>query len=328
MPGSAQDFRSYFLKQQWFPVTGSDAPPYGCVEITSDVLFNDATSGIPLGVGRATVRRPEKDGVFQTAILGPQGISGGIGYATFDLPAWVRYDDSGEAPAAGDVWGPQKDSYELKKNVPGYWPFGDALAVDQDGNSIMRVGRHAPSTGVVMLEATLDCDVCEGDEYAYVRDARFIGCTELFDPDPIVKVKVAYNAIGLKDTLCLIIYDPIECPACDEVDGQIDPDCLRMFYVTPTVDWVVHSLRLDNDDYVMHRRKVAFMWGGTEKEEVWLTGEDCDGNSTPAETLLDIECPAEPCEAADGYSAGFDLGFERGGGAGMDNGYSSGFQGQ
>lgn len=104
----------------WYDVKNigsAEIPPFGIVEI-------DSPDGAILRDDRRVllrVKQPTMPGFTGRMLVnGPLPISGGgTGVCTDGKIVVVAYDDKDGTPAAGDIWGPVKDSSKLRKRVPG-----------------------------------------------------------------------------------------------------------------------------------------------------------------------------------------------------------------
>ena len=142
-----RDYRGPFVNQRWLEIVNTEdrvIPPYACLEVVSDALYETDNPATPGGLPRIGVKRPSADNLVNVMFNGPFPIRGTsststpFGFGTFDLPTWVLYDDA-DTPASGEQWGPQADSYEIKKGNTGLYVLGNSNATSGDGSAIVRV---------------------------------------------------------------------------------------------------------------------------------------------------------------------------------------------
>lgn len=151
-----QDGRSILQQQRWIEVYnagGSEIPAYGVMECTDntddDTEFRSYVS----------VQRPTRDGCPHVLVnsmvpIGP----GKTGWATRDYPVYALCESVG----VGRMVGTEKDSYTLKKDVPGFTIMGGGPA------GTKRVMFHY----VQCIEAELGSELCATDPTATIGGAE------------------------------------------------------------------------------------------------------------------------------------------------------------
>jgi hypothetical protein len=193
--------------QRWFRCKNADSVSldgYGLVKVNG---ANVVRSRMVFDVKRPLA----SDGYSQlVATLGPTSVAvGKYGWCTFDWPAWVLYDTA-DAPASGQLWGPETNSLRLKKGQVGFLALGggvgppDRVLVDHQPNyhNAGWIRFKLPSGGMATTDQYVD------------------GCTVLdwwagFDPGSTTRVynfplNVDFLFEGVESAVGLAFYDPLE----------------------------------------------------------------------------------------------------------------------
>lgn len=134
--------RAVWSQQRRFMIlnqSGETIPPYAVIRVTGW-----ASNGL-----YATVAKPTDAAEYLHAANGPlEVVTGGYGEATFDFPAFVRYNPESGSPATGELW----------QRVPDKWTLGKG---DADKGNFPIIGA---ADGTIVLVGPPNCNCAVASE--------------------------------------------------------------------------------------------------------------------------------------------------------------------